>query len=64
MNEHIETFSRKSLLKRRQYYFRMVASENGHTLMQSEGYFNELDRNKTAWRVAKVRALPMLVQSL
>lgn len=41
-----ELFDRKPLLKRRQYYFRMVAS-NGRTIGASEGYNNRADRMST-----------------
>jgi hypothetical protein len=43
----IETFSRKPLLKRRQYYFRIVRIDNGQVVAQSEGVNNALDRNRT-----------------
>lgn len=42
----IETFSRKPLIGRRQYYARIVSARNGKTLWRtSEGYNNRSDRD-------------------
>lgn len=43
----IETFSRKPLFGRRQYYFRIVSNDNGETVAQSEGVNNRVDRDRT-----------------
>jgi uncharacterized protein YegP (UPF0339 family) len=43
----IELFSRKRLLKRPLWYFRVVAT-NGQVVAQSEGYSRRLDAKETA----------------
>jgi uncharacterized protein YegP (UPF0339 family) len=42
----VQVFSRKKLLGRRQWYFRVVGG-NGETVAQSEGYFNRADLMST-----------------
>jgi len=47
----VETFSRKPMLKRRQYYFR-IKRRNGEVIAQSEGVNNKADRDMIAGPLA------------
>lgn len=41
----VERYSTKSLLRRRQYRFRIVHTRNGEIMAQGEGYNNRFDRD-------------------
>ena len=49
----VETFDRKPLLKRRQYYFRLRVVGNREIIAQSEGVANRADRDEVAGRLAR-----------
>ena len=51
MDYTIEFYSRKPLLKRRQYYWR-IRHANGNIVADSgEGYYNKADRNEAYYRL-------------
>lgn len=56
-NYTIEFYSRKKLLKRRQYYWRIRHFNGNITACSGEGYNNKLDRDDVFYRM--VRALGM-----